>query len=60
MDAHVPVDQLQLTQEVAAKHAKAVLRSQEDFLESTGAKVEDVEQEAIEAVKWYRARKGSE
>ena len=57
MAALVPVEQLQLMQDVAAKYAKLMLRSQEDFLESTGAKLEDVEQEAIEAVKWYRARK---
>jgi prevent-host-death family protein len=58
MAALVPIEKLRQMRETAAAYVRLMNRIQGEFLEKSGISIEEVEREAIEAVKRYRARHG--
>ncbi len=58
MAALVPIERLKQMRETAVAYVRLMNRIQAEFLEKSGASIEEVDREAIEAVERYRARKG--
>ncbi len=58
MAALVPIERLAQMRETAVACSRLMSRIQAEFMEKSGASIEEVDREAIEAVKRYRARHG--
>lgn len=58
MAALVPIERLKQMRETAVAYSRLMSRIQAEFMEKSGASIEEVDREAIEAVKRYRARRG--
>ena len=60
MAALVPIERLKQMRETAVAYVRLMNRIQADFMEKSGTSIEEIDREAIEAVKRYRSRHGRE